>query len=146
MSAVLNTITTINVNGKTLISIPVPKDATHLEILESGFLRYFLHSWKDIPLPKGNYEYIGKLSNVTEAQVIPYVENNGQNCWFNYDGYSSGNKYTKTSALDSFYSLLKVNGVKCKFFQVLPLSDDHIGKEKYNALAGEIAILEKRNP
>lgn len=54
---------------------------------------------------------LGLLSSLTDEQVRGYVEENGQNCWKDYQSESAGSVYTKTSALASFLSKLKAEGI-----------------------------------
>lgn len=56
--------------------------------------------------PNKKYKIIGSFYDFTDEQAARYVEDNGQNCWYNYYDSTAGNRYTKTSAKDSLASKL----------------------------------------
>ncbi len=83
--------------------------------------------WKPqyIKLPDGNYKFIGVTrsfladrheasQNLTEEIAAQIVDNNGMGCYDNYR-LKNDEKYTCTTAMDSFKCLLETSNLKSEY-------------------------------
>ncbi len=110
--------TTIHNNGKTIVAVPVPEDVKGITVYDNTpapTLRYLELSTmlvQIVNLPEGNWTILGKLSELSDKDCEPLIENwnsafdDKTKIYENYYGVFKCN-----TAKESFISLLKANGV-----------------------------------
>lgn len=109
-------------NGKAILLVPIPETvgprfstlipgkygysiAFSTLKKRSGKLGYF---GPKIPLPEGEWRFVGATDTITEAQVAEIVESSGNG----YEDYMNEfTRFTLHTALDSFRSWLTANGI-----------------------------------
>ena len=107
----------IELNGKTLLFVEVPKGAADYRPLLMIYGRYGMSiafrerkTSPHVPLPEGKWQFVGTTDNLTEELAAELVETiigyDGTNCFYDYEK----DCYCET-AIASFQSWLRANNI-----------------------------------